>query len=78
MSFYQISMQSLLIDISLQIVSCSRKAKDQYGREVAVCSLVSPFGSQDLNEWLVTNGYAVAYRFVISSTLCVLLLSYLL
>lgn len=34
------------------------KDKDQYGRNVSVCLL----GSEDLNGWLVSNGYAVSYR----------------
>jgi hypothetical protein len=41
-----------------QTVTCTRKSKDQYGREVAVCAA----GGQDLNRWLVENGLAVAYR----------------
>jgi hypothetical protein len=44
----------------LQVVTCNRKNKDQYGREVAVCKL----GGLDLNGWLVENGYAVAYKCV--------------
>lgn len=36
------------------------KNQDQYGRNVAVCSLGA--GGEDLNAWLVSNGYAVAYR----------------
>ncbi len=48
-------------------MSCTRRNKDQYGREVAVCSLVGggPLGGgapEDLNRWLVDNGLAVAYR----------------
>ena len=33
------------------------KNKDQYGRSVAVCKA----GGEDLNKWMVANGYAVAY-----------------
>ncbi|KAG2425381.1 hypothetical protein HXX76_013795 [Chlamydomonas incerta] len=39
-------------------VACEVKDKDQYGRNVSVCRL----GSEDLNGWLVNNGYAVSYR----------------
>ncbi|KAG2430777.1 hypothetical protein HYH02_013616 [Chlamydomonas schloesseri] len=39
-------------------VACEVKDKDQYGRNVSVCRL----GSEDLNGWLVSNGYAVSYR----------------
>ncbi len=43
---------------SLQIVSCNVRDKDQYGRNVATCRV----GSEELNSWLVSNGFAVAYR----------------
>ncbi|KAG2493941.1 hypothetical protein HYH03_007871 [Edaphochlamys debaryana] len=39
-------------------VRCEVKTKDQYGRNVSVCTA----GGEDLNGWLVSNGYAVAYR----------------
>ena len=39
-------------------VSCTEKDKDRYGRVVAVCSA----GGEDLNGWLVANGWALAYR----------------
>lgn len=39
-------------------VACEPRDKDQYGRTVAVCRL----GSEDLNAWLVAQGYAAAYR----------------
>ena len=40
-------------------VSCIEQNRDRYGRSVSVCSM--PDGS-DVGEWLVSNGYAVAYR----------------
>lgn len=40
-------------------VRCAVKSQDQYGRNVAVCSLG---GGLDLNGWLASNGYAVSYR----------------
>src|SRR5689334_6299508 len=39
-------------------VSCEQKDVDRYKRIVAVCSL----GGEDLNAWLVHEGYALAYR----------------
>ena len=39
-------------------VRCEQRDVDRYGRIVAVCRL----GGEDLNGWLVRNGYAVAYR----------------
>ena len=39
-------------------VSCSVRDVDRYGRLVAVCRK----DGEDLNAWLVANGWAVAYR----------------
>ena len=39
-------------------ISCEPKDTDRYGRTVAVCRK----GSEDLNEWMVRQGHAVAYR----------------
>lgn len=39
-------------------VTCARQDTDRYGRIVAKCSV----GGTDINAWLVTNGWAVAYR----------------
>lgn len=39
-------------------VSCDVRDVDRYGRLVAVCSE----GGEDLNAWMVANGWAVAYR----------------
>lgn len=39
-------------------VRCEQKDLDRYGRIVAVCKM----GNEDLNGWLVLQGYAVAYR----------------
>ena len=39
-------------------VSCRARGVDRFGRMVAVCHL----GSEDLNGWMVANGWAVAYR----------------
>ena len=39
-------------------VSCQPRDLDRYGRIVAVCFN----GKEDLNRWMVANGWAVAYR----------------
>jgi endonuclease YncB( thermonuclease family) len=41
-----------------QLVSCERRDVDRYNRIVAVCRLAG----EDLNAWLVSEGWAVAYR----------------
>ena len=40
-------------------VRCEVKSKDMYGRNVSRCSTD---GLGDIGHWLVSNGYAVAYR----------------
>ena len=44
--------------INRRSVHCKARDRDRYGRIVAVCFL----GDIDLNEWLVRQGHAVAYR----------------
>ena len=39
-------------------VSCQPRDLDRFGRVVAVCFL----GDEDLNRWMVLNGWAVAFR----------------
>ena len=39
-------------------VSCREETTDRYGRVVAECFV----GEQNLNGWLVANGWALAYR----------------
>lgn len=39
-------------------VSCDPRDKDRYGRVVAVCSA----NNEDLNAWMVAQGWAMAYR----------------
>jgi len=39
-------------------VRCEKRDRDRYGRLVAVCFRAA----EDLNRWLVANGWAVAYR----------------
>ncbi len=44
--------------IGRSTVSCQPRDRDRYGRIVAICFK----GSEDLNRWMVANGWAVAYR----------------
>ena len=39
-------------------VACEERDRDRYGRVVAVCR----YGGQDVNAWLVREGWAIAYR----------------
>ena len=40
-------------------VLCEVKGRDLYGRNVSRCSVD---GKADIGQWLVSNGYAIAYR----------------
>ena len=44
--------------IARQNVYCYARDKDRYGRRIATCEL----NGEDLNGWLVSQGWAVAYR----------------
>jgi len=44
--------------IGAQNLSCQIQDHDKYGRSVATCAL----GSVDLNGWMVSSGWALAYR----------------
>ncbi len=44
--------------ISSQLVACEERDRGRYGRIVAVCRA----GGEDLNAWLVSEGWALAYR----------------
>jgi endonuclease YncB( thermonuclease family) len=44
--------------INRRPVVCERRDTDRYGRTVAVCKV----GGVDMNEWLVREGLAIAYR----------------
>lgn len=49
---------ALAARISGQSVACRERDRDRYGRIVAVCRV----GGTDLNAWLVSEGWALAYR----------------
>jgi endonuclease YncB( thermonuclease family) len=44
--------------IGRSVVSCDPKGRDRYKRVIAVCYK----GETNLNAWMVTHGWAVAYR----------------
>ena len=44
--------------IGRRTVRCEPQGQDRYRRVIAICRL----GEQDLNRWMVANGWAVAYR----------------
>ena len=44
--------------IGSRSVACEERDRDQYGRIVAVCRE----GGQDINAWMVSQGWALAYR----------------
>lgn len=44
--------------IGTRPIACTGAKTDRYGRLIAVCHL----DAEDLNSWLVLNGWAVAYR----------------
>jgi endonuclease YncB( thermonuclease family) len=51
--------EALTKKISKNAVKClTQKNKDRYNRFIGVCFV----GQEDLNRWMVRNGYAVAYR----------------
>ncbi|KAL3144151.1 hypothetical protein ABBQ32_003939 [Trebouxia sp. C0010 RCD-2024] len=43
-------------------VRCEVRNKDQYGRNVSSCSVLTNRGPVDIGNYMVSNGYAVAYR----------------
>ena len=47
-----------------------QKNRDKYGRIVGVCSIPEGAGRQDLNAWMVQEGYAVAYRCETAAAAC--------
>jgi endonuclease YncB( thermonuclease family) len=49
---------ALVDETTGQSVTCRGKKRDRYGRLIAVCYA----GSDDLNAWMVREGWAVAYR----------------
>ncbi|PRW39217.1 nuclease [Chlorella sorokiniana] len=54
--------EALAAKIGKAQVQCEQKNRDKYGRIVGVCSIPEGAGRQDLNAWMVQEGFAVAYR----------------
>lgn len=54
----QLAALALADEIANKVVSCQPKDRDHYGRLVAVCLV----GDNDINAWMVANGWALAYR----------------
>ena len=52
------AMRALASRIGDQGISCEERDRDGYGRVVAVCAAAG----LDLNEWMVSQGWAFAYR----------------
>ena len=44
--------------INNKVVECFSDKKDNYKRHIAICSV----DGMNLNQWLVLNGWAIAYR----------------
>lgn len=59
-----VSKKALEDHVGSQSVRCEVKTIDQYGRNVASCSLAGNLlsGPEDLGQYMVSNGLAVAYR----------------
>ncbi|MDC3099084.1 thermonuclease family protein [Candidatus Pelagibacter sp.] len=54
----QVSTNKLTKKINNQIIKCKIKDVDRYNRLIGECYKTN----ENLNSWLVSNGYAVAYR----------------
>ena len=54
----QVSTDKLTKKINNQIIKCKIKNVDRYNRLIGECYK----NNENLNSWLVSNGYAVAYR----------------
>ena len=54
----QVATLALAERIGRGLVTCDNRGKDRYGRLISVCVL----DGVDLNGWMVSLGYAVAYR----------------
>ena len=50
--------RALIDRVAGQRLSCRPESTDRYGRQIATCFL----GRQNLNAWMVRQGWAIAYR----------------
>jgi len=54
-----VATEALIKKISKNVVKCStQKNKDRYNRFIGICFVEQ----ENLNRWMVRNGYAIAYR----------------
>ena len=54
-----VATQALIKKINKDAVKClTQKNKDRYNRFIGICFV----GQEDLNKWMVRNGYAIAYK----------------
>ena len=54
----QAATKALRRKINNRVVECFSDKKDKYKRHIAICSV----DGTNLNQWLVLNGWAIAYR----------------
>ena len=54
----RISKEKLITKINTSEIKCISSSKDRYKRHIATCFK----GKTNLNQWMVRNGYAIAYR----------------
>ena len=55
----KVATKALIKKINKNAVKClTQKNKDRYSRFIGICFV----GQEDLNKWMVRNGYAIAYK----------------
>ena len=54
----KVSKEKLITKIDTTEIKCISSSKDRYKRYIATCYK----GKTNLNQWMVRNGYAIAYR----------------
>ena len=54
----RVSKEKLITKIDTTEIKCISSSKDRYKRYIATCYK----GKTNLNQWMVRNGYAIAYR----------------
>ena len=54
----RVSKEKLITEINTSEIKCISSSKDRYKRYIATCYK----GKTNLNQWMVRNGFAIAYR----------------
>ena len=54
----RVSKEKLITKINTSEIKCISSSKDRYNRYIATCFI----GKTNLNQWMVRNGFAIAYR----------------